>query len=413
MKPFPVAALFLVFCTTSALAAEDGPGATSVQTSPVGEVVIRQQGVANQADVQQIDASVSRVAVEQLGNRNAIQATQVGGYADSQLIQRGDDNRIDLWQTTTVYYGTAVIAQDGERNTAELRQGPMSDTRLQQVGADNRIIVDQQRYDDFFVTIEQVGQSNMHHVTQLGGYDTLNSQVVGERNQVELVQDGWNQSARLDQSGNDNRIVATQRSDFFGGTILDVAQTGSDNTVDIEQGSNAHARLSQTGNANEMRVRQTLNNDLNFSQTGTSNVLAVDQGGSENRVTGASSGNGNSVDVRQASNHNELQLSQNGDGNLVTIGQLGWSEIDVAQTGNDNEAHIRHASRFNELALEQVGEANLASVAQGGGVTDVRLLQHGTANQADITSYLSDSQVSVSQTGSGNSATVSQRWVVR
>lgn len=232
----------------------------------------------NQATVDQ-DGNANEAMIEQIGNLNQATVDQDGYEINADIYQSGTSNQAIAIQSTDglLLEGvSANIHQEGIQNIAEVDyQNDITDNR------------------NTLADIQQYGNENKAYVQQ--------SNHGGE---VYILQDGYNNLARVRQHGNyDNHVDIAQYGD---NNIVANASLGNNNEISLQEGVKARNHRSE----------------INIIQDGI-------EGGIGNRV-GFNQRGWQTADISQFGDNNETLLYQDG----------GYHTSTVIQTGNDNNATI-------------------------------------------------------------------------
>jgi hypothetical protein len=158
------------------------------------------------------------VYIEQIGDSNEARVTQSGAAARTDLHQAGNRNRI-------------VVTQDGSGSIKSRQSGDSNLAILAQAGSGQNAI-----------TLSQNGSFNAAAVRQNNGGIAGNAAQLlqdGQRNQLDLTQNGGGNVANLAQQGDQNQLTAIQS----GGQQLTILQQGSGLSFQLDQG---HPSLSIT-----------------------------------------------------------------------------------------------------------------------------------------------------------------------
>jgi hypothetical protein len=203
------------------------------------------------------------------------------------------------------------------------------------------------------VYIEQIGNSNLITIEQVGGTNTVGgvsnvtasdtnyATVNGSSNTLTIIQTGDNNLNQYNIRGSDNVYSSTTTGDNNKSKlVIGTAQapnnlrnevtetvTGDNNTVvQTLVGSDITSTLAITGNNNE--VTKELQSSL-----GTSNLVML---GSNNKI------DAQQLDLAGGLGHN-LQQSITGDYNSVVTQQQGTNDttVDIKTTGNHNTITVR------------------------------------------------------------------------
>lgn len=179
-----------------------------------------QEGITNSAVIHQGIARGNDIKLSQLGTENIADISQhqggkLSGYGSAErAVQNGEGNELNLSMGN---FNRAGVTQDGDFNTADVRQNGFS--------ADN-------------VQLLQEGNDNEVLLAQSGG--TADIQQIG------LGENILNGLAGLGSTANQS-----------GGASMSVVQDGFDNTLFIGQDGAHSAAVDQMGDSNTATVSQS------------------------------------------------------------------------------------------------------------------------------------------------------------
>ena len=192
--------------------------AHGVATAQDRSVSIRQSGSDNAATIEQVGATRSAVAVEQLGSDLTARVTDIGSDTEFGLRQEGVEQ-------------TAIVRLDASNTVGRIDQrGGINEALVTVAGVDNSFTVDQS--------------------------SPGSAIAIGTGNSLVLSQSGGTNLATLSQNGTANAILLDQQ---VGGNTADLAQVGDGLVLDVSQfGGGNTLTGTQTGeSAREIRVEQT------------------------------------------------------------------------------------------------------------------------------------------------------------
>jgi hypothetical protein len=200
---------------------------------------ITQVGNMNSAMVRQEDSSGTDVIVKQNGTGNATDIKQNSADTEIRVTQNGTNNSATIVdQLTSMFFGPSVEQNgDGNTATATATNNGLSDHSIVQTGSRNNAITNQTDTTFATLSIQQLGAVNRADISQAEG----------------------EQSALINQNGNDNVASITQDSLSGGpsGNSALITQAGSINYATIRQvGGGFASTVSQTGSGNYANVYQ-------------------------------------------------------------------------------------------------------------------------------------------------------------
>ncbi|SHF00311.1 hypothetical protein SAMN05444405_104204 [Bacteroides luti] len=278
--------------------------------------------------------------------QNIVYLTQTGLANDASVSQTGSNTATVLQETLlNAKNNDATILQNGFGNTSYSKQHQQAGITAAQ---------------DVFVT--QIGNGNAATQIQGIGYTGYNYASIGQytsNNTGYQYQDGYNLSAKINQSGNN-------------------ANQGSQ----VQQGSHQYAVLTQVGYSNIGNQNQNgLNHYAEITSTGDRNQASQSQNGGNWNSPPASLG-GHSAIIKQFNgNDNTAIQSQTGlQNNHSTITQDGYSNYsNQSLTGSSNNAEI-YQYGINNIAYQTIdGDNNNQKLFQTGGGT-AYITQKGMQN---------------------------------
>ncbi|WP_295462459.1 hypothetical protein [uncultured Pseudomonas sp.] len=353
--------------------------------------------------------------------------TSTAWALDNQTLvdQRGDRLGAFLTQDATARQGTLEVIQRGRASQAYLTQSDSQGdrTRVEQGGVGNFTNVTQAAGGAREVAIDQREASQSHAYVYQGH---------GQRNQVEIVQNGLQSEALVRQGGDDQRLRIEQQGArnelnlFQDGRdsaarlrqvgedhVQDVLSLGVRNEVELLQGGAANrAVVEQRGEDNRAGARQgARQQDVQLTQIGNRNQAAVQQNGldtSPQSVSARQLGDDNTVQVSVTGNGNRLDLQQQGNRNSAGV-LIGGddSRLTLASQGNDNEISAVWVGDNVELGVEQLGDGNAFQAALVSAAR-VEVSQQGVGQYAVVSQLSEGNGLSLRQSGQGNRATIQQ-----
>jgi len=375
---------------------------------------VKQVGDENSATIDQNRRRKTNARLDQLGNVNTAEVFQgpgddLEGYNDQRATQEGDNNTLRVVQTrnpnnlsenTGNSFEKVGVDQIGDNNFAEIIQGADNgggvfgnEARLKQDGNDNT------------ANMRQGGSgfpagsanSNFQDAQQTGNGHDLTTQQTGKENDIEILQfengrGGY--TADIDQDGERNSSVVNQTSGgLAGGGLITIDQIGNDNDIDANQGTFGTADLDQMGNRNTIDLIQQKNGTSFASDAGT---ITVDQSGADNVLT-ARQENDVEATVNQTGNSNNVDLFQK---NEASNDGLTTATIDI--DGDNNAFDVsQNIGASNNVDVDILGSDNgLTSTGAAGAI-----FQSGAANETKLTISGDDNNFNISQTGDGNMST--------
>ena len=257
-------------------------------------------------------------------------------YSDGKVIILTDINYAD---TSTHYTNdnkellNALIA-DVITSTLNTRSTPQSGiTSTQQTTVTNTRNASQSN-NKIFIT--QSGAGVEINITQDGtnnlviGPDLTNAgSIVGDFNELTIVQTNNNNIIGIDIDGNSNDVDITQNTDQR--TLIDIA--GASNTLNLNQsGGDNHSSIAIVGNSNVMDIDQTESgNKILFLDVDGSNNVTVDQKG-----TGA-----HFLEIALTDSHT-LDITQDGSGSHNASINLSGnpSTLNLTQDSSSNQNYM-------------------------------------------------------------------------
>lgn len=209
-------------------------------------------------------------------------------------------------------------------------------------------------------------------------------------NETTVTQDGTENTALVDQDRGADGSAG-------GGTnqTATVDQNGNENETDVlQQGDGNATTVSQVGNSNETTVtQQGDSNRADNSSTGARNIVTVDQapetvviptftgfitffvGGEGNESDVTVEGDENTVDVNQIRNSNDSDVDIDGSDNDVDVAQ------DASSLGDGNSSIVAITGLFgfgddNKVIVDQEGDST-SDVDISGDRNSVDVMQNG------------------------------------
>ena len=325
---------------------------------------------------------------EQIGNKNIANQTGSGSTADGTIYQEGNENSATqiLSGMNNGYYRTGMlIRQIGSNNKASQEfwgsgYNPGHSGETYQYGNNNE------------ATQTGAGHHFTSIVTQEGDWNKANVNQNGTANPVL-----YDNSVELYQFANDNTANITQ-------------ELGSSNTIKFYQTGAGIANLTQKGNTNVVKGLGTVStfnsswakfggSKLDIAQTGKLNSLSLEADGivdiTQDNSTVASA-TGNIIEFSQAGGGTSVLKQTGGDANLVKLTKTGGGSADITQTGNTNKvalfddvfgaAGVTGAALFNgaDLDISQIGDGNLLNLNSTSAAAVVDVMQNGMGNKASV-----------------------------
>ncbi len=345
----------------------------------------------------------------QLGSLNNITQNITSGYTEYfKAEQRGDKNTAT--QTGSGSNADGTIYQQGNENTATQVLAGMNNgysrtgMLIRQIGGNNTAT------QDFWGSGYNAGNSGETY--QWGSNNTANQTGDGHHFTSIVTQNGDVNTATVNQNGTANPLLydnSVELYQFTNGNTANITQElGSWNTLKLYQTGGGAATLSQTGNQNVVKGLSTVGtfnaswakfsgSNLNVAQTGTSNTLAIEANG----IVNVTQNNGlllagNVIEFSQAGGGTSTLSQTGGDANLVKLTKTGGGTADIAQTGNTNKvaqfdnvfgaAGVTGAAMFNgaDLDIIQTGDGNLLHLNSTSAGAIVNVTQDGMANKASV-----------------------------
>ena len=320
--------------------------------------VFRQEGTGHEATVRQtgITFGFNYSEIFQIGQANRAELVQdahgftvdIQTTTASLIRQNGIGNEAVVEQFNG-FRMISDIQQVGVDNRAGVEQGAgngKANLTIQQTGSGNEVEV-HQLYDAAYAFTP--------------GYNAAGVNQTGEGNGAKLIQDGRSDSmtsALIRQDGSGNRVDALQ-ADPAGGSVngLKISQHGADNYAQVKQvtslsnSSHNESRISQTG-LNNAAVNDQIDVALTTSdinQLGNDNISSVEQNQGVWRSNIAVDGASNQVDVLQTSvegeSSNDSRIQIDGVANIATVMQTG--------VGGSNSSEIAEAGDNNMIWVDQ------------------------------------------------------------
>lgn len=216
------------------------------------EATILQDGEENSSDVTQNSGGLAGgglTTIDQIGNFNEIDLNQ-GTFGTAHLDQTGNKNSIKVAQqkngtSFASTAGTLNATQTGNRNILTANQENDVKATVNQIGSDNNVDLFQKNLASnsglTTATIDIIdGDNNSFSVSQnTGGSNNVDVDIMGDNNGLTstgavgaISQDGANNEASLNITGNDNNFLISQNG---AGNVSTNTQTGINNTVHVTQ----------------------------------------------------------------------------------------------------------------------------------------------------------------------------------
>ncbi|MFW5787445.1 MAG: hypothetical protein ACOCV3_04195 [Halanaerobiales bacterium] len=326
------------------------------------EALIEQIGDNLDADIIQGYGGYMEIKQDGIDHFAKIDSTGYNGGGDIDVfidqLDEGHNAEVDLASSQMKEYGLVDILQEGLEQDAWVRLRNPSE--------------------NFDIDIDQDGEDNVSNVDVGHGETEVNISQDGIGNMADVWTANWNNSTDLEQTGDDNEVFITQKSNYgelhrAGGEAL-IEQIGDENTINLAQTSrpapwNTVADILQDGDLNEVDLNQYI-----FSGSSPTRAY-IEQTGEENSITGEQT-NKAIMDVFQDGDRNEVVLKQNtnydrerayidqiGDDNLIELDQESASAW-IEQDGNENVFRLEHNTVFpvqdgeSEVYFTQDGDNN-------------------------------------------------------
>lgn len=200
-------------------------------------------------------------------------------------------------------------------------------------------------------------------------------------------------------------------------------QTGSDNSITIQQVNGEEAGALGTSADNQISVTQDDGNSANVIQYDTRKAEAVINQNSWMQFSGSgmASGGGNSASIVQLFGSSAYaSIEQNGNGNEASVVQVEKASTNITQNGSSNFVDVSQNGDDTYATVTQTGWSgdgynNSATIEQvsAPGVTSVvaDVFQSGSGNTANIQQFAISSVIAsalIDQQGSDNTATINQ-----
>lgn len=347
----------------------------------------------------------------QKGNENKINQNITSGYTEYfKAEQIGNDNTATQIGSGSTADGT--IYQEGNSNTATQKLSGMNNgydrtgMLIKQIGARNTAS------QEFWGSGYNAGHSGE---TYQYGSDNVATQIGSGHHFTSIVtQNGdWN-TATVNQNGTANPVLFDNSvelyQDLSNNTATITQELGSTNIIKLYQKGAGTANLTQTGDQNIVKGLTTVStfnaswakfggSTLDVAQTGKLNSLSLEADGivdiTQNNSTVASA-TGDVIEFSQAGGGTSVLKQTGGDANLIKLTKTGGGSANITQTGNTNKvamfddvfgaAGITGAALFSgaDLDITQTGDGNLLNLnsTSAGAIVDV--MQNGVSNKASI-----------------------------
>lgn len=160
------------------------------------------------------------------------------------LSQSGELSTVEALINPDIQNQELEIAQHGPHQTIILDLSGAVKLDIQQLGANNNLLLESRRGSQQFELI-QIGEHNAMDViidgngdsslTQFGTYNSLSYQSYGQSNSASLLQDGIANTIQLAQTGDGNSADLTQQGS---GNLLIVEQNQGSLNVSVHQSGN-------------------------------------------------------------------------------------------------------------------------------------------------------------------------------
>ena len=314
---------------------------------------VKQQGTNNSVKLYQGDESHfggSEVSIEQIGQDNRSQITQVSEFVTTEILQEGRANFINFSGNDWGYredYSSISLRQSGAENllfvessvnglSIDVEQGDFlapayrNEAYIQTGGYNSGVSLGQYGSYNFssiyqgvmgnYVSILQEGNSNFSVANQPGPYAVFLHEQKGDYNTSIIKQSGEATSTDLLQQGEGNYSYFEQIGSLI---YADLTQKGMINRMKVFQNA-AWSKLSvmQEGNKNFVELEQVgMYEEMHLIQQGGENKMLVGQSGDPNYFLGSQKGNGNSLDAIQQGSFLEAEINQKGNGHKAFIYQ--------------------------------------------------------------------------------------------
>ncbi len=448
-------ALILGAVSTAALLLATSAFAQNVTT-------INQPGNYNSASADQSAGTDELTQIDQLSSSNVATVTQGGFQEEAFVVQDTDGTYTGSTATVTQIgqNGTFQVFQHGY-NAATATQGaesigetgyitqtgynPGTGAFLEQNGFGNQgWILQTGNYNVSIVT--QTGIGGAYPLTvfenvlpgtlnadDFGGRQGGGSQQIGDDNTSVINQEGINNIAINEATGNNNFQWITQNplADQATGFFTTIGSNNSDSLTQVSGAAySGAAQKSDGGNitvyqdgASTSLIGQGTHvdslglpfNDGPDTQGASASVTQIGDGHVSNIIQ---FGDYTIADVTQtgggADGGNETQIIQGGQGDLATVSQAGTGDFsNILQTGVSDTAYSTQAAGTDTegSAIQQTGNFDLASVNQTGQQEDSQVYQNGDSNNAQVEQSGYGNLSIITQNGSSNYAFVSQHGV--
>jgi len=325
-----------------------------------------------------------------------------------------------------------------------------NDAKILSIGSENNASADQQGIDNFS-RILQTNDGNSAVVQQINPKTHPSNEIVsrvyqpGARNKafVTQVHDGTLGdlgyiTARIVQSGDDNKATQLQGPGNKTGNLLAVTRQGGDlNVAKQEQhGYRNNEFIKQEGNSNvgmQLQENGVMGSNTVILQPGEGNKAYQNQTGSGTNLKALTiqEGNGNKSTQNQTGWVNNALVRQTGSTSVAQqdqVGKLNYASIKQTSGGNVAKQSQDNTGSFNAGFAEGYPAANTALILQEGGDGNIahqtqtihvssaypwdanwgRIHQEGGGNKAYQTQDGGNNLGIVNQVGIGNVAHVSQ-----
>jgi len=347
----------------------------------------------------------------QKGDGNTISQDITSGHTEYfKAEQKGDGNKAT--QTGSGSNADGTIYQEGNLNEATQTLSGMNNgyyrtgMLIKQIGGNNKAT------QEFWGN--DYGYGNSGETYQTGYRNTATQTGSGHHFTSIVTQNGDDNTTTVKQNGTASPLLvdnSVELYQFANGNIANITQElGSSNTLKLYQTGGGTANLTQRGNQNIVKGLSSVatfdaswakfgGSKLDVTQTGKLNSLSMEADGivevTQNNSTVASA-TGNIIEFSQAGGGTSKLSQTGGDANLVKLTKTGGGNADITQTGNTNKvamfdnvfgaAGVTGAALFNgaDLDITQIGEGNLLNLNSTSAAADVDVMQNGMANKASI-----------------------------
>ena len=374
------------------------------------------------------DGSNNGFSVIQLGDRNTFE----GEVAD-------DGNVLVVTQTTDDNF--AIVEAAGGNNVMDIEQnGLMQEVELWVDGMGNTTLIEQgtgEASTDNLIYTEVIGDDNQVAIVQAGAGQTAEVLIdFGMRNQVTIDQGSRPESSRdnlievnIKDRSSDQEIVITQRG-IANTALIDVDDRSHFNRIDLVQGgrnnlfdmSDESDGVDDKSHRNEVSAVQGGRNNIatvELRDLSRANKVGIRQLSTDSElVVRVDEGRRNTIDVTQArgqSNNyaavelfgsvlNEVSITQNGSDNVA---DLSIEEGSRGIFGNRNKVAITQELNSNGVGLLIEGNRNQFAAMQSD-VDSIDAVLKGNRNRVSVTQEFGGNSVTLDLEGSDNWFTATQ-----